>query len=126
MDLVEIANALVAHCRNGTEREALDTLYADNAASVEALPFGGRPQETVGKEGITGKHDWWDSAFEVTGGDVVGPFVHMPDRFAVRFSVQGKDKASGETFDMNEVAIYTVADGKIVREEFYNEPMPMG
>ena len=45
--------------------------------------------------------------------------LHGEDRFAVIFEVQGKEKASGNAFDMKEVGIYHVADGKIVREEFF-------
>ena len=125
MTLEEIASALVGHCKAFTEREALETLYADTAASVEALSYDGRPLETVGKDGIQGKHDWWAANMEVTGGETIGPFLHAPDRFAVIFRVQGKDLASGETFDMEEIGLYTVAEGKIVREEFFNTPFPM-
>jgi ketosteroid isomerase-like protein len=125
MSLETIANALVDHCKSNTEREALETLYAQDALSVEAMSFDGRPRETAGVAGIQGKHDWWEANMEVSGGDVVGPFLHAPDRFAVIFRVEGKEEASGETFQMEEVALYTVADDKIVREEFFNTPYPM-
>lgn len=76
-------------------------------------------RETHGIDGIRGKHDWWNANFEATGASVSDPFLHGEDRFAVIFEVQGREKASGTTFDMKEVAIYHVADGKIVREEFF-------
>ena len=66
MALKDIAEALVAHCRNGTEREALATLYADDAVSSEAMSFDGRSPDTAGRDGISGKHDWWDTNFETT------------------------------------------------------------
>ena len=44
---------------------------------------------------------------------------HGEDRFAVIFEAAGRDKSSGDTFEMKEVAVYHVADGKIVREEFF-------
>lgn len=44
---------------------------------------------------------------------------HGDDRFAVIFDISVKHKESGEVSDMKEVALYTVGDGKIVREEFF-------
>lgn len=123
MTLEDIANALVSHCRNGTEREALESLYAADAVSVEARAYGDRPRATEGVDGISGKHDWWDAHFEITGGGPEGPFLHAPDRFSVIFNVVGREKATGETFDMKEIALYTIADGKIVKEEFFNPTM---
>ena len=118
MTLQEIADELVAGCREGRERENLGRLYAEDAVSVEAVDMGGG-REVHGLDGIRGKHDWWDANKEVTGGEVHGPYPHGDDRFAVRFVVQGRDKGTGESFDMDEVAVYHVADGKIAREEFF-------
>lgn len=116
----QIARALVDHCRNGTEREGLDTLYDANAVSVEAVA---NPQtgsaETVGLAAIHGKHEWWAANFEVHGGEVDGPFPHGDNRFAVMFKMDATEKASGTRFTMTEVGVYTVKDGKIVREEFF-------
>ncbi len=119
MNLKEIADELVAGCKENRAKSNLDKLYSADAVSVEAADQQGMGRETKGLEGIKGKHDWWDSSTEVTGGDITGPFMHGEDRFAVIFEVQGKMKDSGESFDMREVAVYHVADGKIVREEFF-------
>lgn len=118
MDLMTLANALVEGCRSGQEVANLDKLYAQEAVSVEAFDMG-MGRETHGLEGIKGKHAWWDSAHEMTGGEVIGPFPHGEDRFAVLFKAQGIEKESGKAFDMEEIAVYHVADGKIVREEFF-------
>jgi ketosteroid isomerase-like protein len=118
--LDEIAAELVAGCREGREAENLDKLYAADAVSVEAVCMPGTDsRETAGLDGIKGKHAWWDSAMEVTEAKVDGPFPHGEDRFAVIFEMAGRDKASGETFETKEVGVYHVADGKIVREEFF-------
>ncbi len=124
MTLSEVAEALAKGCREGREREGLKTLYAEDAVSVEAeaMPGGGR--ETAGIAGIEGKHDWWEANFEVTGGAVSGPYLHGPDRFALIFSMEGRPKAGGDSFSMQEVALYTVSGGKIVREEFFAAPQP--
>lgn len=120
MDLKAIANELVAGCREGRTRENLDKLYAEDAVSVEAMPMPGTDsRETRGLDGIRGKHDWWDSNNEMLDGKISGPFPHGDDRFAVHFTMKGRDKNSGQEFDMEEVGVYHVANGKIVREEFF-------
>jgi hypothetical protein len=120
MTLQEIADALISHCRNGTEAEALNTLYAEDAVSVEALAQpGGGPQVFEGLEALRGKHDYWNNAMEQVSIDVGGPYPHQPDKFALTFKGMAKVKETGEDFPMDEVAIYTVNDGKIVREEFF-------
>jgi hypothetical protein len=114
------AEKLVANCREGREMQGLDELYDPSAVSVEAMPMPGGSAESAGLAAIKAKHDWWNANFEVTGGKVEGPYVHGADRFAVIFSMDTRNKATGEASSMQEVAIYTVNDaGRIVREEFY-------
>ncbi|SNR98408.1 nuclear transport factor 2 family protein [Antarctobacter heliothermus] len=118
--LKEIADALVAGCREGHELEILDKLYAADAVSVEAMAMPGMDSpETHGIDGIKGKHAWWSSNFEVLESTVSGPFLHGDSSFAVIFEMKAKHRESGEVSDMHEVAIYTVGGGKIVREAFY-------
>ncbi|TDK43027.1 nuclear transport factor 2 family protein [Antarcticimicrobium luteum] len=118
MDLKAIANDLVAGCREGRERDNLVRLYAPDAVSVEAADMG-NGREAVGLDAIRGKHDWWEEAMEVLEGDVTGPMLHGDDRFAVIFRIKAREKATGEVSQMQEVGVYTVAGGKIVREEFF-------
>jgi hypothetical protein len=56
---------------------------------------------------------------EFVSGTVEGPHLHGEDRFALIFKSVMREKASGNEIPMEEVAIYTVKDGKIVREEFF-------
>lgn len=119
MNLKEIADELVAGCRENRAKENLAKLYSSDAVSVEAADTMGMGRETHGVDAIRGKHDWWEGAHEVSGASVSDPYLHGDDRFAVIFEMQGKVKESGESFDMKEVGIYHVADGKIVREEFF-------
>ncbi|MEM6662564.1 MAG: nuclear transport factor 2 family protein [Pseudomonadota bacterium] len=120
MDLKEIGEALVTHCRNDTALQALDTLYHRDAVSVEAMLMPGtESRETGGVEAIKGKHHWFDSTFEVHESTVDGPYLHGEDRFGVIFQLDATHRESGERTPMKEMAIYTVKLGKIVREEFY-------
>lgn len=118
MTFMEIANELVAGCREDRSRANLDKLYSEDAVSVEAVDMG-EGREARGLDAIKAKHDWWENAMEYLGGDIKGPMPHGEDRFAVIFQVKAREKATGKVSDMEEVGIYTVADGKITREEFF-------
>lgn len=120
MTLNEIAQAMADHCRNGTEEDGLKALYAEDAVSVEALAQpGGGPQHFEGLDAIRGKHDYWNNTMELKSMEVLGPYPHQPDKFALLFKGEAVIKETGQPFPMDEVAIYTVKDGKIVREEFF-------
>ncbi len=119
MKLQEIADQLVDGCRTGREVENLDKLYAADAVSVEAADHSGQGRVTHGLDGIKGKHAWWNSAMTMTDGNVSDPMLHGDDRFAVIFEVKGHENETQKPFDMKEVAVYHVDDGKITREEFF-------
>jgi ketosteroid isomerase-like protein len=116
MTLSEIAADLVESCRSGTESDMLARLYADTAVSVEPRDMG-EGREAVGLDAIRAKHAWWADNATVHSAEVEGPFLHGDDRFAVIFRID--TTMFGERSQMAEVGIYTVADGRIVREEFY-------
>lgn len=48
---------------------------------------------------------------------VTGPFV-AHDRFVVLYDLEFGEKKSTDRIKMSEAGVYTVKDGKIVREEF--------
>ncbi|MBY0423943.1 MAG: hypothetical protein K2Q06_16690 [Parvularculaceae bacterium] len=117
--LLDVATKLLDHCRNGTESDGLKTLYAADCVSIEAASPGGGDVTARGIDAIKGKHDWWNNAHTVHAGSVEGPFIHGADRFGLIFSMDVTDKESKRRMQMKELAIYTVAQGKIVREEFF-------
>jgi len=118
MTLLEIANELIAGCRENRTRANLDRLYATDAVSVEAVDMGAG-RETHGLAGIHGKHDWWEAAMTVHALTVEGPFTFGEESFAVIFDMDTEEKATGKRRQDREVAVYHVKDGKIVREEFF-------
>ena len=117
MNTEEVAQKVVELTRKQAWREAVDQLYADDIVSVEAQAMGGGSPETKGIEGMRGKVDWWVNTMEVHSFKVSGPFV-AHDRFVVQYDVEATDKESKKRIQMSEVGVYTVKNGKIVREEF--------
>jgi len=118
MKIKEIADELVAGCRENRAKANLDNLYAANAVSVEGADMG-NGRDSIGLDAIKAKHDWWESAMEMLDSSIEGPMLHGDDKFAVIFKMKAREKATGKVSEMQEVAVYHVADGKIAREEFY-------
>ena len=122
MNTIEIANKLVELCRQGKNTEALTTLYSNDAVSVEAMAMPGMNQEAKGLPAIKAKGEWWIANHEVHSAAVTGPWPHG-DRFIVGFQYDVTNKPSGNRMQMDEAALFTVKDGKIVREEFFYRGM---
>jgi len=120
MNAKEIGQKLVALCKQGKNGECLDMLYGDSIESVEAAaPPSGGERVTKGIEAVRGKGQWWEENHEVHEANVEGPWPHGEDKFAVHFNFDVTNKPSGMRMKMDEIAVYTVADGKIVKEEFF-------
>lgn len=118
MDTKEVADKLVALCREGKNLEAIDALYSEDIVSVEAQGSETMPAEMRGIDAIRGKNRWWFENNELHSASTEGPMVNG-DRFTVIYDFDVTAKQSGERMKMKEVALYTVDDGKIVREEFF-------
>ncbi len=64
------------------------------------------------------KGEWWVANHEVHSVKVEGPLV-AGSHFAVTFKLDVTFKPQNKRFQMEEVAVYKVANDKIVREEFF-------
>jgi hypothetical protein len=117
----EIGEKLVGLCREGRNMEALETLSSPNIVSVEAHAGPEMPAVMEGMKAVRGKGEWWESNHEIHRHEARGPFPNG-DRFAVIFDYEITPKVgpmAGRRIQMEEVGLYTVKDGKIVREEFF-------
>ncbi len=113
----DVAKKVVELVKKQAWYEALDTLYDKDIVSVEAQTRDGSSPETRGAEGVRGKIDWWVNSMEIHSFKVGEPFV-AHDRFVIEYDVDVTDKQSKNRFQMSEVGVYTVKNGKIIREEF--------
>jgi hypothetical protein len=118
MSTKEVAEKLVKLCSEGKFEEATKTLYSPDIVSVEAAAPPGGSRETKGIEGVMAKGEWWAANHEVHSSRVAGPLV-TASHFAVTFKMDITFKPQSKRFEMEEIAIYKVADGKIVYEEFF-------
>lgn len=118
MTTLEIGTQLVQLCRSGKNHEAQTTLYAADVVSVEASAPPGQSREVSGLPAVLAKGEAWAAAHEIHAAEVEGPFPHG-DRFAVVFKYDITRKAEKQRMQLHEVAVFTVANGKITREEFF-------
>lgn len=119
---IAVAQELVTLCRAGRNLDAISKLYSPQIVSIEPVGDENMPAEMTGIEAIRQKNEWWFANNEVHSAEVNGPFVGE-HQFAVQYAFETTFKPTGQRTQMTEMALYTVKDGKIVREQFfYNLP----
>lgn len=122
MTTKEVADQLVAYCREGKYDEAYD-MYADDAVSAE-MP--GMPNAvTQGKQQIIKEYQEWASSIEEMHGGSVGDAVVAGNHFMIPMSMDATFKEQGRV-TMDELCVYEVADGQIKKATFFYEVPEMG
>lgn len=110
---MELGTALVQMVRDG-KFEPNDQLWSPKFSSVEGH---GVALEWAGKKAVRAKNADWNEHNTIHGVSVEGPYVGATG-FAVKFEMEVEDKDGGQRKTMREIGVYTIKNGKIVREEF--------
>ena len=118
MTTKDLAAKYVSLCKEHKNDVILSELFSNDAVSVEAAAPPGGSAESKGIEAIRSKGKWWMENHIVHKAVVEGPFP-SGDRFCVRFTYDVTFKPDGSRRQMDEVGLFTVENGKIVREEFF-------
>jgi hypothetical protein len=118
MTTKEVADQLVKLCSVGKFEEAVQALYSPDIVSVEAGAPPGQSRESKGIAAVKAKGDWWVANHEIHSSTVEGPLV-AGSHFAVTFKLDVTFKPEKRRFQMEEIALYKVVNGKIVYEEFF-------
>ena len=117
MTTQQVAERLSQLFKENKWNEAQDELYAENAKSIEPEHAQGL-QSVVGLDAIKRKGEEWNNMIEeMHGGYVSEPVVggnHIA--FAMGMDVTIKN---GGRMKLDEIAVYEVQDGKIVKEQFF-------
>lgn len=109
----ELGHALVTRFNQG-KADTKGSMYSDELISIEGV---GVSAAWVGMKAVDAKNAWWSARHRIHGASAEGPFVGATG-FAVRFRMDVEEIETGKRTQMEEVGVYTVEDGKIVREEF--------
>ena len=118
MNTEAIARRLVQLCREGKFNEAQDELYAEQARSIEPDGVAGALGSVEGMDAIREKgrrfEDTCEAIHDVICSDplIAGPY------FTITMGLDATYKDGGRRVG-EEVCVYEVADGKIVREQFF-------
>ena len=119
MSTNEIASRLVELCRQGKFEEAQKELYADNAVSVEPEDAPGLTS-VEGLVNIVDKGRQFQAMVEEVHSLEMSDAVVAGNYFSLSLIMDVTFKGMGRT-NMDEIAVYKVDNGKVVREEFFYE-----
>lgn len=116
----EIAHRLVELCRKGDFSKPYDELFADNARAIE--PEGANsPTLVEGLDNLRKKNqEFSESLEEVHGIEVSDPLV-ADNFFSISLMMDCSFKGMGR-MKMEEICVYEVKNGKIVKEQFFYTP----
>lgn len=112
----EVADEFARLCKANQFEEAGQRFWSDDIVSREAME--GDMAMLRGRAAVEGKSAWWYANHEVHGGTTEGPYVNG-DQFVLRFTMDITPKSTGQRMQMDEMAVYTVRDGKVVEERFF-------
>ncbi len=123
MEIEDIAYACIELWNQGNFREAYQNYYSENATKVEPLAWGDQSNEVSGSTSMADHEesltDEWLDINSVYISE--GPFIGATG-FSVIIKSDFTFRDTGERHIFREVGIYTIENGKIVREEFlYDE-----
>jgi hypothetical protein len=118
MKTEEIANRLVALCREQKWETAQKELYAQNAVSIEPHETPGFPKETRGLAAIEEKGRQWASMVETMHAFKVSDPIVAGNAFACTMELDMTMKGQGR-MKVSELCVYQVQDAKIVAEQFF-------
>ncbi len=118
MKTQEIADKLVAHCRQAKWEAAQRELYADDAVSIEPYETAAFAKETRGLPGILAKGQKFGAMIETLHALTLSDPVVADSSFACTMSLDVTMKGQGR-MKMTELCVYDVKDGKIVSEQFH-------
>jgi hypothetical protein len=117
MNTEQVAKRLADLCRQGKYEEAQDELYSKDAVSVEMEGSQGLGN-AKGLDAIREKGKQFNAMVEAVHGGSVGDPIVVGNWFAVTMTMDATMKGRGRV-NMQEICVYQVKDGKIVREQFF-------
>jgi len=117
MTTKEVADRLSKLFKENKWKEAQEELFSDDAESIEP-PHAQGLQTVKGLDAIKKKSDDFNNMVEEMHGGWVGEPVVGGNFIAVAMGMDCTMKGMGR-MNMEEICLYEVKDGKIVKEQFF-------
>jgi hypothetical protein len=111
----EVAQTVIGLLRSGAAHDVERDWLAPGIVSVEGV---GASMAWSGKKAVLDKYRGWEADHEIHDMRIEGPWVGATG-FALKYWIDVSQKSTGQRHQMEEIAVYTVQNGKIVREEFH-------
>jgi ketosteroid isomerase-like protein len=115
MSAADVAKEFTEHLKAG-DFEKAEAFWSKDVVSIEAADSP--MKECRGLEAVKAKGAWWSENHDIHSFAAEGPFVNG-DQFAIIFKIDVTRKADKQRTKMDEVALYTVKNDKIVEERFF-------
>jgi len=112
---LEVARRVAELLRAGKAQEVEKDWLAPGIESVEGV---GVSLAWNGKKAVLDKYRSWEADHEIHDMKLEGPWVGATG-FALKYRIDVTQKSTGQRSQMEEIAVYTVRNGKITREEFH-------
>ena len=117
MTTYEVAQKLVELCRQGKIDEVQETLFSNDAQSIEAIELMG-PKVVTGLDALKAKSKSFQAGVEEFHGAVISEPIVAGNSFAITWAMDATFKGRGR-MTIEEVCVYQVKDGKITLEHFF-------
>jgi|KBSSwiStaDraftv2_1062776.scaffolds.fasta_scaffold17443_8 hypothetical protein len=117
MTTQEIANRLSELFKENKWMEAQEELFSKDAESIEPAHSQGL-QTVKGLDAIKKKADDFNNMIEEVHGGYAGEPIVAGNHIALAMGIDCTYKGMGRQ-KMDEIAVYEVKDGKIVKEQFF-------
>ncbi len=116
MTTQEIANKLVDLCRKGDYKTIYQELYSPDCVSIE--PKGAKMEVCNGLKEMAAKGKAWNESMEEFHDSSVGDPIVAGNHICMTMMMDATFKGVGRE-KMDELCVYEVQDGKIVKEQFF-------
>ena len=115
----QVAHKLIEYVRAWASDKAWEELYSPDVVSVEANP---NSPDVMGIDAIIEKNEKRNDMAEIHAVEISEPLI-TKNYFVVTYDIDATYREIGVRSSEDEVAIYRVKNGKIVREEYvYDMP----
>ena len=117
MTIQEVADSFFQLSQEGKWSEIQNELFAQDAQSIEP-PTSQGLKSAQGLDAIKKKGEAWNNMVQEVHGGYSGKPQIAGNHFSVPMGVDVTLKGAGRS-KMDEIAVYEVKDGKIVKEQFF-------
>jgi hypothetical protein len=117
-DIKDIAKGIKHLVEHQKYQEAYEKYFSPDLVSAEPQPGPDGSREAEGMAAVAKKGAHWHATMDTHAVEVSEPLI-ADQHFVMKYRFDVTEKETNKRYWMQELAMYTVENGKIVREEFF-------